>query len=97
MKTKTIILLIILALVLTASTLFLKIIPCKSWYGSNTGVLDMMPHNTFCNLISGSISFGPYNEYYYLTTNPSIAFLITFAIFLIIVFVIGLLLLKNKK
>jgi len=84
MKKITIILIIIVSILLTLTTLFLDIIPCKSWYGSNTEILDTAPHNTFCNLMPNSISFGPYNEYYYVTSNPTIAIIITFFILIII-------------
>lgn len=97
MKQKMIIILVAIAVVLTLSTFFLNIIPCKSWYGGNTGIADMMPHNTFCNLNSGTISFGPYNEYYYLTGDLTTAFLITLAIFLVAVFVVGFVVMRIKK
>jgi len=94
MNKKIIFILIIISLILTFSTLFIKIVPCKSWYGSNTGVEDLAPHNTICNIFYG---VGAHNEYYYLTTDPSVAFLMTFAIFLIIVFLIKLFIIKYKK
>jgi hypothetical protein len=69
MKVKAIIISILIILILTFSTLFLKIIPCKSWYGGNSGAIDTLPHFTFCNLSPNSISYGPYNEYYYITSS----------------------------
>lgn len=94
MKAKLIIIFLIITLILTSSTLFIKVIPCKSWYGSNIGIDDLAPHNTFCNIFYG---VGPYNEYYYLTSNPTIAFLLTFAILFIIILLISFLIKKRDQ
>jgi hypothetical protein len=88
MKIKTIIILIVIALLLTISTFFIKIIPCKSWYGSNTGIADLSPHNTLCKVYPDVIGYGPHNEYFYRTDNPTTALFITLAIFLITILVI---------
>ena len=86
MKKLTIILIIIISILLTSTALFLNIIPCRIGYGNNAGIEYIEPHNTFCNLMPNSISFGPYNEYYYFTGNPTIAMIITFFISIIILF-----------
>ena len=95
MKTKTIGISIVIILLLTFSSLFLKIIPCKSWSTASPGTIGTFPHNTFCNLSPNSISYGPYNIYYYLTSSLTYAFLITLVIFAIIVFIISFIL--DKK
>lgn len=97
MKKITIILIIIVSVLLTLTTLFLNIIPCRSWYGSNTRILDNAPHNTFCNLMPNSISFGPYNEYYYFTKNPTTAMIITFSVLIIILSLSVLIIHKIRK
>jgi len=94
MDKKIIIWIIIMALLLTSSSFFIKIIPCKSWYGSNTGLLDNSPHNEFCNIFYG---VGPHNEYFYFTTNPTTALIISFIISMIVVFGISLIIQKIKS
>ncbi|MFH0769981.1 MAG: hypothetical protein V1926_01245 [Candidatus Peregrinibacteria bacterium] len=64
-----------MGLALTASTLVVRIIPCRSWYGSNTGIADLAPHNTFCRIFFG---VGPHNEYFHSITNPTVALLVIF-------------------
>jgi hypothetical protein len=93
MNTKKIIWIIIIALLLTSSSFFIKIIPCKSWHGSNTGLEDNSPHNEFCKIHLGEV--GPHNEYFYLTTSPTVTLIILFGIFLTITFSVSLLLKKK--
>lgn len=86
LKTKIIYLSVILVLTLCLSSFF-KIIPCKSWYGSNTGIEDLAPHNTFCKIYPGILGYGPHNEYFYLTNTPFVAIIVIFSTLSIVVFV----------
>jgi hypothetical protein len=94
MRIKTIVILVIIILILTFSSLFLKIIPCKSWIAANNGAIGTFPQNTFCNLSPDS-SDGS-KTYFYFTTNFTYGILITLLIFTVMVFIIALVLEKIK-
>ncbi|MFA4960851.1 MAG: hypothetical protein WC548_04275 [Candidatus Pacearchaeota archaeon] len=94
MKWKSLIVVFGVTILLTLSSLFLKTIPCISWSSEGGMREDLVPHHTSCNIFYG---FGPHYEYYYLTTNPTVAFILTFFIALIIIFVIGFLVQKIKS
>lgn len=94
MDNRRIIWIVVISLLLTSSTLFIKIIPCISWYGSNTGLEDFSPHDEFCKVNFGKI--GPLNEYFYQTTSPITTLVITFVVSLMVVFCISLILKKIK-
>lgn len=93
MKIRTVVISIAIIFLLTISSLFIKIIPCKSWIAANTEAIGTFPHNTFCDLSSSSIS----STYYYITSSPTYAFLITLVIFSIIVFIASFIFDKRQK
>ena len=88
---KRLIFVFVLALAITVSSLFVEIVPCTSWYGSNTGVADSSPHEEFCKVSYSEL--GPHNEYFGSTISPSavlvLIFIFSLLIILAIVFVVG--------
>jgi NADH:ubiquinone oxidoreductase subunit H len=86
---------LILTIILTLSTLFISAIPCKKWESSGTlGMVDLVPVNGFCKIFYG---FSAPNKYYYLTTNPTIALIISLAISIILSLILIKIYYKIKK
>ena len=100
MTLKIILVAFVLALIIAGLPLFLEIVPCTSWYGSNTGMIDFGPHRGFCSLFDGSSGLpSPNTEYFNMTTSPTLVlmliFILSFLIVYIILFVVRLLIRKK--
>lgn len=83
MKRRAIIALVV-GLILTGSSFFVPIIPCRSWYGSNMGADDLTPFDTFCRIFFG---VGPHNDYFYFSSNPATATIVTFFLLFLLSFI----------
>jgi hypothetical protein len=94
MKIKIIVIILILAILLSLIPIYVKSVPCVSFYGSGTGVIDAGPHNTFCKIDYTQYTM---NKYFYFIENPYLANAIMFIAILIILSLIYLIIIKVKK